>query len=634
MTMKTMTKTKTGVNYSELFKKIYYHLYSNSNTSRAEKIIADLGSLILVKVACEKIDPTLIEKYLRSDEPANKVLLPIIKEVFPSLIEHDDKFSLDEVSIKYALKEMEPISLIDAPAHILGDAFQALIGPKLRGDKGQFFTPKNLVKAMIEISMPGNNAKIVDPACGTGGFLIETARYLSTKDIKCAPSLVGIDKDKDLAHLAGAILSTFHGSDSGVLNRNSLDLSGLKKLPNNLTPMNADFVLTNPPFGSNIKIDDKNILSQYKLGHKWKQNGDSWVITKELRDSQDPQVLFLELCLELLKDNGKLAIVLPEGIFGNKNYGYIWDYLRTQGNVIALLDCPRTTFQPGTDVKTNVLFFEKTANISDVNVNIAVAYHCGHDRRGRAFRVDGTPFEDDLLPIAKDYFKPANLQKFWQAVNSDNMDSYYLVPRYYDRRFIDSKSYKNQITIGDMVKQGYIKISKGHEPGAEAYGTGSIPFVRTSDISNYEISMDPNKAVSDDIYEKFAPMQKLKIGDILMVADGRYRIGRTAILQEHNYKCVVQSHIKIISTTDKSPLTSMELLYLLNLPEVQAQVRNLIFVQSTIGTIGNRIMQITLPIPDRDAMWQKTIEEFKSLIEGRAKLLNKLQKFEHPSYEI
>jgi type I restriction enzyme M protein len=185
-----------------------------------------------------------------------------------------------------------------------------------------------------------------------------------------------------------------------------------------------------------------------------------------------------------------------------------------------------------------------------------------------------------------------------------------------------------------MAKKGYLRIRKGHEVGAEAYGTGDIPFVRTSDIANFEISIDPTRSVNEEVYRQYADQQKLAPGDILLVSDGRYRIGRTAILHDYDYRCIVQSHIRIITVTRRSPINAVELLYLLSLPMVQHQIRNLVFIQSTLGSLGKRLLEVRLPLPKSIPQWSKTIDEFCSLIEGRASLLKRLRDFEHSGYEL
>ncbi len=632
--------------YANAFRKLYYHLYSNSNASRAERIMSDLSSLLLCKVIVERNDKKkALEQFLDGKGSANLLLLPMLQEVFPHLVDKEDRFSLEDTILRYALQEIVSLPLTGAPAHVLGEAFQSLIGPRLRGDKGQFFTPKSLVRSIIDVLQPFEGAKIVDPACGTGGFLVEAQAFLERGVISKEKSaiLVGIDKDRDLARLAEAILEIVAPNHATVLNQNSLDFKSLASLPKKTNPLQADYVITNPPFGANIKITDTIILKQFTLGYKWNLNKEGvWEQSPTIREAQDPQILFIELSIRLLKPNGQMGIVLPEGVFGNSTYGYVWDFIRSQGEITALIDCPRTTFQPGTDTKTNVLFFRRftteAQTVSTSKVWTAVAIHCGHDRRGRNIMVSGDSHPDDFKVIGETFATREIGIGPWQHVEIRN--PYYLVPRYYDKSPIselrrdDPRFESNFIPLRDMLKSGYLKIRKGHEVGSEAYGTGDIPFIRTSDISNYEVSIDPTRSVSEEVYEEFSSQQQLVPGDILMVSDGRYRIGRMAILHTHNYKCIVQSHVKIISTTPISPVNSIELLYLLSLPMVQHQIRNLVFIQSTLGVLGSRIGDIYIPIPKRNTQWHDTVEAFRQLIEQRAKLLDKLREFDNDAYEL
>jgi type I restriction enzyme M protein len=265
---------------------------------------------------------------------------------------------------------------------------------------------------------------------------------------------------------------------------------------------------------------------------------------------------------------------------------------------------------------------------NDSRVWFAVALHCGHDRRGRSTRSDGSPFPDDFKTIGEAY---ASRALPWQEASITAGS--YLVPRYYDRLAL-SETGREVVSLGELERQGELLLKKGHEVGSEAYGTGDIPFVRTSDINNYEISIDPTKGVSEDIYERYRVSQNLRSGDILMINDGRYRIGRTAILTENTVRCVVQSHIRILSLAEGARFNPFELLYLLNLPGVQHQIRNLVFVQSTLGSLGSRVREIKIPLPDQQSDWSSRIERFRALIEGRAKLLRDLSQFEHDGLEL
>ena len=618
-------------NLSASFRQLYYHLYSNSNASRAERIVDDLSLLLLLKLAAdERPGNCILEHYLSGKQTADKLLVPFLREHFPELIRPRHHFHLGDSEVRVALEVLREVNLSKAPAHVLGEAFQALIGPQLRGEKGQFFTPHSLVTSMVRIVDPQPGESVLDPACGTGGFLMEAHAYQIRQvlDESLMGTLLGVDKDTDLARLASTLLRVGTTGRAIVRNTNSLDKRNWK-----LSQEQFDVVLTNPPFGSRIGIKDEKMLAQYSFGHQWTRNEKGeWLETEGLMVSQDPQVLFLELCISMLKPGGRMGIVLPEGLFGNRSQAYIWEWVRAQGRICALLDCPRTTFQPGTDTKTNVLFFEKLATKTRMgkskSTRIGVALNCGHDRRGRTHFPDGTPYPDDLMRLASEYSWRGKVKGGWTEIELGKHE--YIVPRYFVKEMPISEEERVLIhgapisTLGELVERGVIIIKKGHEIGGTAYGTGNVPFVRTSDLTNFEIRTDPTRCVSEEIYEEFQKQQNLKPFDILMVVDGRYRIGTTAIITRNNFRCVVQSHVRIISVVKPDVIDPYELLFALNLPSVKLRIRDLVFVQSTLGTLGKRLFELEIPILREPGPWTARLKEFRNVLEQRDMLLSAL----------
>ena len=168
-------------------------------------------------------------------------------------------------------------------------------------------------------------------------------------------------------------------------------------------------LLTNPPFGSKIPVRGEDKLKQFELGHKWKQNKKNNVWEKgKLKDKEAPQILFIERCLQFLKDGGRMAIVLPDGIYGNNQLGYIRKYLLKQARLIAVIDVPIETFMPNTSTKTSILVLQKLKENEipkDYSVFMAVAETCGHDRRGNVKE------DDDISKIPNEFKKWAKGNK-------------------------------------------------------------------------------------------------------------------------------------------------------------------------------------------------------------------------------
>jgi type I restriction enzyme M protein len=616
------------VSATEIFRKIYYRLYSNSEASRAETIMANLSLALLAHFQLHSSPSGRAALAAFSGGSiSEKDLLKIVREQNTELLEEDERFTIGTSQLRSVFADLQEIDT-DASAHVFGDAFQALMGPRLRGDKGQFFTPRSLIRCMVEIADPGPDSLVIDPACGTGGFLTESLIY-SSETNGGACKVLGQDKDRDLVRLTQATVRMGHAESSAQVRvGNSLDLSFWEE-------GSADFVLTNPPFGAKIGINDPTILRQYDFGHSAPFGGVPSTSSINLHTSQDPQVLFIELSVRLLKPSGLMAIILPEGIFGNKQTSYIWEWLEARGSVEGLLDCPRTTFQPGTDTKTNVLFFRKGLKQART-IRIGVATHCGHDRRGRLTATSGQPITNDFAKLSVAY--SSGRSRLWtKAVQPKDK---YFVPRYLGLQsrikeldFGLANDCK-RVSISELVDGGQLRLSKGHEVGSEAYGTGDVPFVRTSDISNFEIRSDRTNGVADEIYEKYAEQQKLQVGDVLLVVDGRYRIGAAAILSAGNSRIVVQSHLRILQSLDHSLLNPYSLLYALTLPGVKEQMRDLVFIQSTLGTVSPRLKELVIPLITETSSAYASQSKFQSLLEQRDRLLAQLHEVATSDVEL
>ena len=198
-----------------------------------------------------------VSLFTNGNGTANTVLMPGLYRLFPSAVKSNETFTLDDAALRHSFKLLEEIDLVSSPSHTFGDAFQALMGPRLRGDKGQFFTPRSVVRAMVDILAPEDGMRVIDPACGTGGFLSAVLDWWKREGAR--GTVVGIDKDSDLALLASALSTVHVGSGEVVVhNANSLTIDGFAGL--GLALGSFDRVLTNPPFGSKIGITDKAVF--------------------------------------------------------------------------------------------------------------------------------------------------------------------------------------------------------------------------------------------------------------------------------------------------------------------------------------------------------------------------------------
>ncbi|MFX1311507.1 MAG: hypothetical protein ACFFHD_02700, partial [Promethearchaeota archaeon] len=314
----------------------------------------------------------------------------------------------------------------------------------------------------------------------------------------------------------------------------------------------------------------------------------------------------------------------------------------------------KNAFQPYTCNKTSILFFQKLKDIpNDYTIDFAIIENVGHDKDGKLLyklKKDGNRkldnkgypiINDDLIDLhlkldkAKE-FDYSQEQRVFKIKYSEIKDKIF-IPMYYTgvekilKRLSSNKEFE-LTTIKDLAEKNIIYtntggyIPRGDEIGSQLYGLGEIPFIRTSEINNWEINLDSYKKTSEEVYEQYKNKQKIEFGDILLVKDGGPNlIGKTAYITELDTKIIIQSHIFQIKTLEnKEYIDSYLLLYLLNLNVVQKQIQAITFVQGTIATIGNRIMEVMLPIPVDINKRKKISNYIKNIINHKTEIRKKI----------
>ncbi|MCH5260823.1 MAG: N-6 DNA methylase [Lachnospiraceae bacterium] len=429
-------------NLKPTFRTIRNYLAANAvGITRDEVFASQLINLIFCKIYDERFtkpDDTvkfragLKEKDEKISERIQK-LFDRVKKQYSDVIEISDSIILDAKCIRYIVGELQLYSLKDSSRDAVGEAFEIFIGPSLKGAQGQFFTPRNVVNMVIRMIDPGVDEKILDPACGSGGFLVEALRYVWGKleemgaeygwpdtEIEAEKQKVaiknfrGIDKDSFLSKVAKAYLAILGDGRGGVHCENSLDSfdNWSPKTIEDIQPGTFDVIVTNPPFGKKLSIDTTEVLKLYDLGHKWsEQDGD--FSKGELMDKQPPQLLFIERCFQMLRDGGRMGIVLLESIFGMPKYQYVVNYILSKAKILAVITLPEDLFQPHTHAKCCVLICQKYEkgesfeSCSDYDIFMSDVKWCGHDSRGNVtytINEKGEKIVLDEIPLVADKY--------------------------------------------------------------------------------------------------------------------------------------------------------------------------------------------------------------------------------------
>ena len=558
-----------------------------------------------------------------------------VRRDFPEIYQEHAELLLDPENLQEVIRSLD-FSLLDAKSDPIGDAFEVFAGSESRARSGQFFTPRNATDLLIGMVDPRPGEKIIDPACGAGGFLASVTRHfqlqgLAMSDVvESASNLYGVEKDGYLAKLGMLHVSLLSGGHPKVVCGDSLALTTEDggNLEDLLPASGYDVVLTNPPFGANIVAASQEVLKGFDLAKRWRAKNGQLEPTSEFRAKVPPQVLFVERCLSLLREGGRLGMVVPESMLSNKSYRYVVEFLRTRGSIIAVAGMPESLFKTsgkgGTHTKTCLMVFTKgNDRKTNSNVFMAEARWCGKDSRAREIPHDDLPeIGERFMDFRRETLTSPSPLGFEVAVNAiyDNV----LCPRYYDPQIdaeLNRLSDTHQLLrFGRLVDEGCLSVKTGHEVGKLAYGMGEIPFIRTSDLSNWEIKIDPKHRLDRELYESLKARQDVQAHDILMVKDGTYLIGTCGIVTDYDLEMVYQSHLYKIRTHENPyGLNQFLMLAVLSTDIVRRQIRAKQFTQDIIDSLGERINELVLPVPKASEQRQKITDIVRHVIEERVK---------------
>jgi type I restriction enzyme M protein len=367
-----------------------------------------------------------------------------VKTQYSNIFRGNEEITLSNRALAFIVSELAKYDLTRTDVDAKGVAYQELVGVNLRGDRGQYFTPRGVVKLAIEMLDPQENERLLDPACGTGGFLVAALGNMLEKFRQEQNTLAGAEDTQDFLNVHERLreyaASMVYGADfdpfliraaqmnmvlagdgrGHIYHLNSLefpqghmtDLSAAKKEINFET---VDIIATNPPFGSDIPITDRHILEQYELAHVWESDGEGgFRKTRQLKSSVSPEILFIERCVKWLKPGtGRMGIVLPNGILGNPAMEYIRWWIMKETQVLASVDLPVEAFivEANVNILTSLLFLrrkseqEKNAEAlggtKEYRVFMAVVDKVGFDRRGNKLYQRTPNGEEIVKPVEK-----------------------------------------------------------------------------------------------------------------------------------------------------------------------------------------------------------------------------------------
>ncbi|MBN1861630.1 MAG: N-6 DNA methylase [Candidatus Thermoplasmatota archaeon] len=544
-------------------------------------VFDEIFKIIFAKIFDEKkhLKTPTSEAHFRAGikEPASSVkrriclLFSGAKRLYSDVFKSDEEIILTEDVTKWLVLLLQNYLFSETDMDVLGVGFEILVNPKMKSDKGQYFTPRQVVRAAVEMLQIDEDMSILDPACGSGGFLIYSMERvwkklnhewasdldaLAEKLTFAQNKVFGLDYDDRLVRVAKAYMAIWGDGRSHIYyvpcSIKSYEWRG--EISERIKEDSFDAVLTNPPFAGDLDLI--NIAHHFDLG---KKNG------REL-SSQRKDILFIEKVLKFAKISNKsknvglIGIILPKGDLDEREKQYVRDYILKNSQILAVIALHRLTFVPFTMQKTSLVILKRMneKNIpKDYNIFMAVSEKPGKDKSGNLkYQKDNSgniildefkrpKVYSDLADIAKEFVRGKPKIGFWvkksELMGRINAEFYH--PKYMKIR--------NKVTKKDYMKLGSLLISdegiiNGKDLSAVSsdskrhYVEDGTPYIRVGDVKENEIDLIGAEKIDETKYD-LSSISKLLENDLLVTRKGT--TGRAAVVSKYELNVILSSEI-------------------------------------------------------------------------------------------
>jgi type I restriction enzyme M protein len=359
------------------------------------------------------------------------------KKEWKGIFDKTEEIKLKPDHLNVCVGEMQEMELFGADLRIIDEAFEYLVPEVSKSKKGQYFTPRVIIDAAVKMLNPDRREYIIDPACGSSGFLVHAMQYVwkkynlndkSAKSVYAGKYLWGIDFEEKATKISRALMLIAGDGKTHIYQENALEFTRWSEkikadlkdeelvADDTFRELQFDILLTNPPFAGDIP--ESWLKALYEIVPESKKKSDSAV---------DRHILFVERVLNIIRPGGRLAIVLPQGVFNNTNDRYIREFIMRKARILAVIGLHGNSFKPHTGTKTSLLFLRKwkedeldkgeNPKIKDYPIFLPASkipmkdnsgnYVFVKDENGNmAFDKEGNPvYQTDLFDIADAFIK-------------------------------------------------------------------------------------------------------------------------------------------------------------------------------------------------------------------------------------
>ncbi len=635
----------------------------DTKTTRSDQRLNQLCNLLLVKLrsdqdAKRKPDEPLTFQPLEDEAATARVIRKAfgrLKDLYPAIFTSNDDTDLhfDDHTIHEVVYELASTKLVDVTPETISEAFQVFRSANLKSGEGQYFTPSRVIRSAVEAMDIDYDDRIIDPACGTGGFLVEAFLTFTRDNPNLSEAdrqrwaqhnLFGVDRDDINVKLARAIMQVIGDGSSNIEVGDSLRDhmwdTDYPHLRSTLSDGQFTCVITNPPFGRNLRMSAKDgRLSDYTITRKGK------------RDHHELEVglVFMERCYDLLVDGGRLGIILPETYWFSSSYRWLREWLDGRFVLRGMFNVPMEAFQSFCRAKTNFYVLEKVATTDhndrrglvaprpswwrEGKVVVSSAPRCGLNKDGidRVLVSPGQVGIEDDLHADIEAIKARKTTPTTRVVPvKDVLTPWRAVPTHYDQTSI--KAFKKAMgdvwptwtakTLGEMIDLGWVTRRDGHGSPSKDQRQGVVPYIKVSDLRAGLVNINTTNMVSQEVAQDLwrGDDSGLAAFDLLSPERASSNIGEFCVLMPGQERVVVTREVIVLRVTDKAPFDPFYLLWALSLRVVRDQWKRVIFMQTNREDVGYRFTEILVPVPPNKAEAREVSADFRAYYKGLSRL--------------
>ena len=610
-------------------------------STRREDQLNQMSNLLLIKLDSDhdgqwdKSEPLLFQL---NNSPAQT--RKSINEAFanykakhPVLFATDepDNIVLDADTIQEIVLRLQLMNIGEMAPTALSMAFQVFRDATLKLGDGQYYPPLRVIEAGTELMCITHKDVVIDPACGTGGFLSSALMKIVSTGISekavtqwAHYNLFGVDRDRTNIKLTRALMVGIGDGSTNAHHGDSLRETKWKGDTNGIQSVLSDgrytAVLTNPPFGKDLVISAADAKSSHLEICKHTKGGlksDTYAPTTELG------IAFVERAWKVLQNCGRLGIVLPETYFFSKSYQWFREWMDEHFILRGAINVPMEAFQGFCRAKTNFYVFEKIGTgrkaatpswFKDGWVWVSNAPTIGLNKDGldlfvvdengnRTEEIDDKAIIDiralmsgKTTPTA-DYIKAEPMAKSYVAIPtfSGNKSESLL-----ESKVKDKLPGFTMRTLGSLIDDGIITVRGGHGSPSADVRTGDIPYIKVVDLRAGRVNPNSTNMVPEAIAQKFwnGTNSGIKAWEIATPSRASKNIGEPCMVMPGQERMVFTKEILLFSVSPDAPIDPFYLFWAMRLQDVQSQWQRVIFMQTNREDLGDRYRLIEIPYTD------------------------------------